>query len=139
MIRRLPVKMTNPTVGILISRLLGVELHAPIFSDRFDHSRQPLLKALIFTLFQNFDYQVLIFHHDLHFLYVHFKEKCNSTHLCLIMISYHYCIMLEQGPAATEEAASFGGKISFGGKKLRQRYDAVACFQLESRDGNHEF
>ena len=47
--------------------------------------------------------------------------------------------MLEQGPAATEEAASFGGKISFGGKKLRQSYDAVARFQLESRAGNHEF
>ena len=47
--------------------------------------------------------------------------------------------MLEQGPAATEEAASFGGMISFGGKKLRQSYDAVARFQLESRAGNHDF
>ena len=47
--------------------------------------------------------------------------------------------MLEQGPAATEEAASFGGKISFGGKKLRQSYDAVARFQLESRAGNQDF
>ena len=47
--------------------------------------------------------------------------------------------MLEQGPAATEEAASFSGKISFGGKKLRQSYDAVARFQLERRARNHEF
>ena len=47
--------------------------------------------------------------------------------------------MLEQGPAATEEAASFGGKISSGGKKLRQSYDAVARFQLESRAENHDF
>ena len=43
-------------------------------------------------------------------------------------------VLLEQGPATTEEAASFGGKISFGrkisigGKKLRQSYDAVAHF-----------
>ena len=42
-------------------------------------------------------------------------------------------VMLEQGPAAIEEAASFGGK------KLRQSYDAVARFQLESRAENHEF
>ena len=42
-------------------------------------------------------------------------------------------IMLEQGPATTEEAASFGGK------KLRQSYDTVARFQLESRAGNHDF
>ena len=47
--------------------------------------------------------------------------------------------LLEQGPVATEEAASFGGKISFGGKKLRQSYDTVACFQLESRAENHDF
>ena len=52
---------------------------------------------------------------------------------------------MEQGPIATEEAASFGGKISlgrkisFGGKKLRQSYDAVAHFQLESRARNHDF
>ena len=32
--------------------------------------------------------------------------------------------LLEQGPAATEEATSFGGK------KLRQSYNAVARFQL---------
>ena len=30
-----------------------------------------------------------------------------------------YLFMLEQGPAATKEAASFGRKINFGGKKLR--------------------
>ena len=47
--------------------------------------------------------------------------------------------MLEEGPAATEEAASFGGMISFGGKKLRQSYDVVARFQLESRAINCEF
>ena len=47
--------------------------------------------------------------------------------------------LLEQGPAATEEAASFGEEISFGGKKTRQSYDAVARFQLESRAGNHDF
>ena len=47
--------------------------------------------------------------------------------------------MLEQGPAATEEAASFGGMISFSGKKLRQSYDAVARFQLESRARNRDF
>ena len=41
--------------------------------------------------------------------------------------------VLDQGPAATEEAASFGGK------KLRQSYDAVARFQLESRAENHDF
>ena len=41
--------------------------------------------------------------------------------------------MLEQGPTATEEAASFGEK------KLRHSYDAVACFQLESRARNHDF
>ena len=46
------LKMTNPTIGILLSQLSGVELHAPLFSDRFDHSSQPLLKALIFALFQ---------------------------------------------------------------------------------------
>ena len=52
--------------------------------------------------------------------------------------------LLEQDPAATEEAASFGGKISFGekisfgGKKLRQSYDVVARLQLESR-ANHDF
>ena len=40
---------------------------------------------------------------------------------------------MEQGPAATEEAASFGEK------KLRQSYDAVARFQLESRAENHDF
>ena len=38
--------------------------------------------------------------------------------------------VLEQGPTATEEAASFGGEISFGGKKIRRSYDAVARFQL---------
>ena len=75
MVRRLHVKMTNPTAGILFSWLLGVELHAPIFSDFFENSRQPLLKALIFSLFQNSDYQVLIFLHDLHLLYVHFREN----------------------------------------------------------------
>ena len=47
--------------------------------------------------------------------------------------------VLDQGPAATEEATSFGGKISFGGKKLRQSYEAVARFQLESRAKNHDF
>ena len=47
--------------------------------------------------------------------------------------------LLEQGPAATEEVASFGRKISFGRKKLRQSYDAVARFQLQSRVGNHDF
>ena len=41
--------------------------------------------------------------------------------------------MLEQGPAATEEAASFGGK------RTRKSYDTVARFQLESRAGNHDF
>ena len=41
--------------------------------------------------------------------------------------------LLEQGPAATEEAASFGRK------KLRQSYDVVARFQLESRAENHDF
>ena len=92
MVHRLHVKTTNPTAGILFSRLSGVELHAPIFSDRFDHPRQPLLKALIFALFQNSDYQVLIFRHDLHLLNVHFRKNCNSTHLCLIMVCYHYCI-----------------------------------------------
>ena len=75
MVRRLPVKTTNPTAGILLSRLWGVKLHALIFSDQFDHSRKPLLKALIFALFQNSDYQVLIFRHDLHLLYVHFREN----------------------------------------------------------------
>ena len=40
---------------------------------------------------------------------------------------------MEQGPAATEEAASFGRK------KTRQSYDVVARFQLESRAGNHDF
>ena len=40
---------------------------------------------------------------------------------------------MEQGPAATEEAASFGGKISFGAKKIRRSYDVVAWFQLQSR------
>ena len=66
--------MTNPTVGILFFWLSGVKLHAPIFSDLFVNSKQPLLKALIFALFQNSDFQVLIFRHDLHLLYVHFKE-----------------------------------------------------------------
>ena len=47
--------------------------------------------------------------------------------------------MLEQGPAATEEAASFGGMTSVSGNKLRQSYDAVARFQLESRAGNRDF
>ena len=47
--------------------------------------------------------------------------------------------MLEQDPAATEEAASFGEMISFGRKKLRQSYDAVARFQLESRVRNCDF
>ena len=41
--------------------------------------------------------------------------------------------LLEQGPAATKEAASFGGR------KTRQSYDAVARFQLESSAGNHDF
>ena len=41
--------------------------------------------------------------------------------------------MLEQGPAATEEAASFGGK------RIRRSYDAVARFQLESRAENRDF
>ena len=43
------------------------------------------------------------------------------------------CVVLEQGPAATEEAASFGGK------RTRQSYDAVARFQLESKAENREF
>ena len=30
-------------------------------------------------------------------------------------------------------------RYSFGGKKTRQSYDAVARFQLESRAGNHDF
>ena len=47
--------------------------------------------------------------------------------------------LLEQGPAATEEAASVGGEISFGGKRIRRSYDAIARFQLESRAGNREF
>ena len=61
--------------------------------------------------------------------------------------------LLEQGPAATEEAASFGRKIqvlaerykfwrkdiSVGGERTRQSYDAVARFQLESKAGNHDF
>ena len=42
-------------------------------------------------------------------------------------------LLLEQGPAATEEAASFGRR------KLRQSYDVVARFQLESRAENHDF
>ena len=46
---------------------------------------------------------------------------------------------MEQGPAVIEEAASFGGEISFGGKRTRQSYDTVARFQLESRAGNHDF
>ena len=46
---------------------------------------------------------------------------------------------MEQGPAATEEAASFGGEIIFGGKRTMQSYDAVARFQLESRAGNRDF
>ena len=75
MVRRLPVKTTNPTVGILFSCVSSVELHAPIFSGRFENSKQPLLKALIFALFQNSNYQVLIFRHDLHLLYVHFREN----------------------------------------------------------------
>ena len=66
--------MTNPAVGILFSWLLGVELRSLIFSNHFDSSRWPLLKALIFALFQIFDYQLLIFCHDLHLLYVHFRE-----------------------------------------------------------------
>ena len=41
--------------------------------------------------------------------------------------------VLEQGPAAIEEAASFGEK------KIRWSYDAVARFQLESRARNHDF
>ena len=49
------------------------------------------------------------------------------------------CNLLEQGPAATEEAASFSGMISFSGKKLRQSYDAVARFQLDSRAENRDF
>ena len=48
-------------------------------------------------------------------------------------------VVLEQGPAATEEAASFGGKKSFGGENLRQSYNAIAHFQLESRAENHDF
>ena len=46
---------------------------------------------------------------------------------------------MEQGPAATKEASSFDGKIIFGGKNLRQSYDTVARFQLESRAGNRDF
>ena len=46
---------------------------------------------------------------------------------------------MEQGPAATEEAASFGGMISFSEKKLRQSYDVVERFQLESRGRNRDF
>ena len=30
-------------------------------------------------------------------------------------------------------------RYSFGGKKTRQSYDAIACFQLESRARNHDF
>ena len=47
--------------------------------------------------------------------------------------------LLEQGPAAIEEAASFGGEISFGVKRIRQSYDTVARFQLQSRAENHDF
>ena len=73
MARGLPVKMTNLNAGIWLSQLSGVELHAPPFSDRLDHSNQPLLKALIFTQFQNIDYQALISRHDIHLLFVHFR------------------------------------------------------------------
>ena len=88
----LPVKMTNSNVGIWLSQLSGVELHAPPFFDRLDHSIQPLLKALIFTQFQNPDYQSLISRHDLHLLFMHFRKKHNSVHLYLIILCYHYYI-----------------------------------------------
>ena len=65
--------MINSTTGIWLSQLLGVELHAPLSSNRFDHSNQLLPKALIFALFQNLDYEALIFHHDIHLLFVHFR------------------------------------------------------------------
>ena len=73
MAHRIPIKMTNWNVGIWLSQLSGVKLHAPPFSDRLDHSSQPLLKALIFTQFQNPDYQALISHHDLQLLFVQLK------------------------------------------------------------------
>ena len=69
----LPVKMTNSNAGIWLSQFLGVELHAPPFFDRLDHSSQPLLKTLIFPQFQNPDYQALISLHDLQLLFVHFR------------------------------------------------------------------
>ena len=51
----LPIKMTILNVGIWLFQLLGVELHAPPFSNRLDHSSQPLLQALILAQFQNPD------------------------------------------------------------------------------------
>ena len=47
--------------------------------------------------------------------------------------------LLEQDPAATEEAASLAEGQIFGEEKRRQGHDAVACFQLQDRAENHEF
>ena len=73
MARGLPVKMTNSNAVIWLSQLSGVELHAPPFFDRLDHSRQPLLKALIFAQFQNPNYEALISRHNIYLLFVHFR------------------------------------------------------------------
>ena len=47
--------------------------------------------------------------------------------------------LLEKDPAATEEASSLAERQSFGGEKIRQSYDAIACFHLQDRAGNHDF
>ena len=65
--------MTNSNAGIWLFQLSGVELHAPPFSDRLDHSSQPLMQALILAQFQNPDYQALISRHDLQLLFLHFR------------------------------------------------------------------
>ena len=40
----------------------------------FDNCKWPLLKALVFLPISKFDYILLIFRHELHLLYVHFRR-----------------------------------------------------------------
>ena len=49
------------------------------------------------------------------------------------------CVPVGAGSRSYRRSCYFSGEISFGGKKIRQSYEAVARFQLENRAGNHDF
>ena len=88
------MKVTNPGALIVFSWLAGVELHSLIFSDHFYNCKRPLLKALVFCPVSKFDYKFLIICHDLHLLYVHFREyniQDALSHYVQPSLFHHFC------------------------------------------------